>query len=70
MGWFFSDYRVSPNFCCVGVGLWLLWGWAVTKFGQTLKASLKKSVTAKSTFCSAQLNDGIECKTIIYVFAI
>ena len=24
-----------PTFCCVGVGLWLRWGWAVTIIGFT-----------------------------------
>ena len=37
MGWWggvggFLVITVShPTFCCVGVGLWLRWGWAVTK---------------------------------------
>ena len=32
MGWGgFLVITVShPTFCCVGVGLWLRWGWAVT----------------------------------------
>ena len=27
-----------PTFCCVGVGLWLRWGWVVTKLTSGLEA--------------------------------
>ena len=29
-----------PTFCCVGVGLWLRWGWAVTIWSFSLKNAI------------------------------
>ena len=32
-----------PTFCCVGVGLWLRWGWAVTKIAGHFQSCMAKS---------------------------
>ena len=59
MGGFLVITVSHPTFCCVGVGLWLRWGWAVTivpvQADIVLACLLLNSTSALAELGSAQL---------------